>query len=303
MRYNDASRGRPFAKDPAVVYYRGTYYLYYSLPPFQDGRAPDGYAIGIARSEDLENWEKVGEILPQQPYETNGLCAPGAWVHDDRLHLFYQTYGNGPKDAICHAVSQDGIHFERNPTNPIFSPHGAWNNGRAIDADVLPVGDQLLLYFATRDPAGKIQKLGVARAPLASDFTRPMWTQACADSILQPELAWEQECIEAPAACQVGSQFYMFYGGAYNCSPQQIGVARSADGIYWQRLSDQPFLTNGPPGAWNASESGHPYIFHDPPSGRWFLFYQGSPDGGKTWTLSKLEPGWDAHGPYLKITD
>ena len=37
-------------------------------------------AIGIAQSSDLENWTKVGEVLPQYPYEGNGMCAPGALV-------------------------------------------------------------------------------------------------------------------------------------------------------------------------------------------------------------------------------
>ena len=298
MKYTDTSRGRPFAKDPAVVFCQGQYFLYYSLPPFRDGRDPDGYGIGIAESSDLETWNKVGELTPEQDCEANGLCAPGAIVFGKQVHLFYQMYGNGPKDAICHAVSQDGIHFDRNPTNPIFSPHGQWNNGRAIDADVLPVGSRLFLYFATRDPQGVIQKLGVASTPINGTYNRDTWTQECSSSILEPELPWEQECIEAPAVCQVGSNFYMFYGGAYNCSPQQVGCAVSEDAINWQRIGQQPFLRNGQPGEWNESESGHPFVFFDP-SGRSFLFYQGSRDGGITWYLSKIQLGWQAGGPFL----
>ena len=62
MLYADTSRrGRPFAKDPAIVRFGGGYLLYYSLPPFGDGRAGDGWAIGIARSSDLDAWEKIGE--------------------------------------------------------------------------------------------------------------------------------------------------------------------------------------------------------------------------------------------------
>ena len=54
MMYADASRGRPFSKDPAVVFFGNRYLLYYSLPPYGDGRRPDGYAIGIAESADLD---------------------------------------------------------------------------------------------------------------------------------------------------------------------------------------------------------------------------------------------------------
>ena len=90
----------------------------------------------------------------------------------------------------------------------------------------------------------------------------------------------------------------MFYAGAYNNEPQQIGVAESTDGIAWERLSDQPFLKNGKPGTWNSSESGHPHIY-EAPDGRTFLFYQGNNDNGKTWYLSQIEVLWNKKGPFL----
>ncbi len=298
MRFADTSRGRPFSKDPAVVWFQGQYWLYYSKPPFGDGRAGDGWAIGIATSRDLHEWQVVGELLSAAEYEKNGLCAPGAIVLDGQLHLFYQTYGNGRRDAICHATSTDGLTFRRDPSNPVFAPTGAWNSGRAIDADVIVFGESLWLYFATRDPEMKIQMLGVASAPLTSDFGRAAWTQRCDASILKPELAWEQECIEAPALAQHDGRLYLFYGGAYNNCPQQIGVASSPDAVHWTRLSDQPFLPNGAPGEWNSGESGHPFFFHAP-DGRDYLFYQGDCDGGKTWYLSWVEIGWCAQQPVI----
>jgi sucrose-6-phosphate hydrolase SacC (GH32 family) len=301
MMFSDSSRkGQPFAKDPAVVRFAGSYWLYYSLPPFEDERADNGWAIGIARSDDLDTWRKVGELSPAAPYELKGFCAPGAIVLADKVHLFYQTYGNGPKDAICHAVSNDGLNFVRNPTNPIFAPTGTWTVGRAIDADVIIHEGRLLLYFATRDPAMRIQMLGVAAAPLDSGFGRDAWTQLCDAPILKPELPWEQECIEAPAVCKRDGVFFMFYGGAYNNKPQQIGCATSADGVHWRRLSEQPFLPNGEPGTWNASESGHPFVFVDE-DGRTLLFFQGNNDMGHTWHLSCREILWQAGLPVLKL--
>jgi len=297
--YADSSRnGRPFAKDPAVVRFNGHTLLYHSIPPFGDGRPGDGWPIGIARSGALEVWTKVGEVLPNAPYEEKGLCAPGALVLDGQVHLFYQTYGNGPKDAICHAVSTDGVHFSRNATNPIFSPTGEWNCGRAIDADVVVHGDRLLLYFATRDPTMTTQMLGVASAPLSSGFERDAWTQLCDAPVLKPELPWEQECIEAPAVCKRGNRLFMFCGGAYNNGPQQIGCAVSDDGVLWQRVSDEPFLPNGVPGSWNACESGHPYVFVDEDGGT-TLFYQGNNDLGRTWYISWRGIVWSDGYPYL----
>ena len=299
MYWGDTSRlGRPFAKDPSVIHFQGRHWLYYSMPPFGDGRTNDGWAVGIATSTNLVDWRKVGEVLPAQECDRKGLAAPCAIVIEDKVHLFYQTYGNGPRDAICHAVSRDGTHFERDPSNPVFRPTGDWNNGRAIDAEVFPVGDRLLLYFATRDPAGRIQMLGVAGADLKSDYSRAAWTQLCDGPILRPELPWEQQCIEAPSVCRRGEVLYMFYAGAYNNAPQQIGVATSRDGLKWTRLLTSPFLPHGKPGTWNASESGHPGVYVAP-NGETHLFYQGNNDRGRTWYLSRVKLDWTERGPVL----
>jgi predicted GH43/DUF377 family glycosyl hydrolase len=301
MLFVDTSRtGVPFAKDPFVIKFQGRYLMYYSIPPYKDKLNPvQGWGLGIAESKDLNSWTRIGEITPDGEYEKKGLAAPCALVIGDKVNLFYQTYGNGKNDAICHAVSSDGIHFTRNPTNPVFHPTGTWNCGRAIDAEVFRYKDKYLLFFATRDTSYKIQIQGVASAPSSTDFNRDQWTQLTDYPILKPEYPWEGACIEAAAVVQQGDLLYMFYAGAYNNNPQQIGVAKSKDGIKWERLSNKPFLTNGDPGEWNYSESGHPNLFKDE-DGRTYLFFQGNKDNGKTWFISNIEVGWNEKGPYLK---
>lgn len=287
MYYTDISHGRPIAKDPDVEWFQGRYLMYYSV-----NRGKDGWAVGVAESKDLMHWTKVAEILPAADCESKGLAAPAAMVRDGKLHLFYQTYGNGRNDAICHAVSEDGIHFARNATNPIFKPTGDWNCGRAIDAEVIEHEGRLLLYCATRDPEMKVQKLVVASAPADSDYGRDQWTQLCDASVLEPQLPWEKECIEAPSVCKHDGRLFMFYAGGYNNEPQQIGCAVSRDGVSWTRLSQEPLLPNGNEGEWNASESGHPGVFTDR-DGRVYLFFQGNNDKGASWHLSMMNVAWD----------
>lgn len=295
---DEAQKGKPFAKDPDVVKWNGRYLMYYTVSPYGDGRSRDGFGIAIAESEDLITWNKKTDFKRDQAYEEKGACAPCVVILKGRVHLFYQTYGNWETDAICHAWSDDGIHFTKNPDNPVWHPAGDWTCGRAIDADVIEDGDRVLLYVATRDPKMQIQKLAVASAPLDSSFGKKDWTQLCTDSILEPELAWEKKCIEAPAVFKKDGLFYMFYAGGYNNEPQQVGIAASKNGIEWTRLSDRPLLPNGGPGAWNASESGHPGVFTDD-DGRVYLFFQGNNDHGKTWFLSKMQVEWDGRLPYL----
>jgi len=303
MKWADTTRlGKPYAKDPSVVRFKDRYLMYFSLPPFDPKlaptNAPKGWSIGIAESQDLLDWKKVGELWPEQTCDRNGLCAAGALVLEGRVHLFYQTYGNGPRDAICHAVSEDGVKFARDPKNPVFRPRGAWTSGRAIDADAFPFKGKLLLCFATRDPSMTTQMVGVASADLASDFGPEAWTQLRDGPVLRPELPWEKKCIEAPTVIRRGEKLFMFYAGGYNNEPQQVGVASSEDGVTWTRLAQEPLLPNGKPGEWNASESGHPGIFGDA-DGKTWLFFQGNADKGKTWFLSRIEVAWKDGRPVV----
>jgi len=302
MMYGDKALGsKPFAKDPCVIKFKGKYFLYYScMTRSLAGKLE--WRVGIATSKDLVTWKKIGMLKPEQHVESKGFCAPGVVVIGDKVHLFYQSYGNKEKDAICHAWSGDGVHFTRDPTNPVFRPHGSWTCGRAIDAEVVPFENRLLLYFATRDPSYKIQLIGVAAAPLDSDFSRSHWKQLADQPILKPTLSWEQKCIEAPSVMRRGCDLYMFYAGAYNNSPQQIGCAKSRDGIHWERIFKEPLLPCGKPGSWNSSESGHPGVFLDE-DGSTYLFYQGNNDKGASWYLSKEKLGWRGGIPFLSGSD
>ena len=312
-------------KDPSVVRFKGRYYLYYSVW----GGPGKPWLVGVASSDNLRDWKYVDTLRPRTAAEQHGFCAPGARVIDGRVHLFYQSYGAGAKDAILHAVSDDGVHFERDKNaRHVFRPTGDWNNGRAIDAEAYPIGDKLMLYYATRDPAGRVQMIGVASAPLAGgDYGMGRWTQLSTDASLaiRPtvptpldppglDLAWEQQCVEAPTLLPHGGRHYLFYAGAYNNAPQQIGVAVSGDGVRFTRLNgDRPLLPPGPPGSWNAGESGHPGSFHDD-DGRDYLFFQGdNPKAGVKWHISMVPIRWqpdptggpdvptlDLHDPILK---
>lgn len=222
MLFADTTRtGWPFSKDPHVIPFHGKYLMYYSVPP----KGNSGWGIGIAESTDLTQWKPIGSLSPAADYEAKGLCAPGALVRNDTIHLFYQTYGNDKKDAICHAWSVDGVNFTRNATNPIFAPKaGDWNCGRAIDAEVIFAKGKYFLYYATRTPDYVKQIVGVATAPAGTNFNRETWAEACDRAILVPEWPWEETCIEAPSVVEMNGTLYMFYAGAYNNRPQQIGL-------------------------------------------------------------------------------
>ena len=74
-----------FAKDPAVVRFRGKYYLYHSA--YVPGEKP--LRIAMAVSGDMENWTPAGYLPLDTDCEKNGNGAPAAVVLDGKVHLFY----------------------------------------------------------------------------------------------------------------------------------------------------------------------------------------------------------------------
>ena len=308
-------------KDPSVARLGDTYFLYYSQ------NQPDGtWRIGVATSDNLLDWTARGTLALKVPPGKLGCAAPGVRVIGGKVRMFFQSYGgegSPASDAIVYAESEDGLHFTQPKVQHLIRPGGAWNNNRAIDAEPLVVGDELFCYWATRDPAGRVQMVGVSKAPLADrSYVDPAaWQQvSVAGPTLAPtrptaadpadialDLVWEQLCIEAPTLVAHGGRYYLFYAGAYNNDPQQIGVAVSEDAVSFRRMNGgRPLLEPGPAGAWNASESGHPGVFHDD-DGRDYLFYQGDNlAAGVRWHISMVPIAWDpdpAGGPDVPRLD
>lgn len=293
-------------KDPYVVRFGDHYWMYYST-----WINSSNITVGVATSDNLLDWKHCAFLPLVGQSEATGIAAPGAIVSGGKIHLFYQSYGGTNVSAILHAWSSDGTNFIRDPSNPIFHPVGAWNNSRAIDAEVKVIGTNLFLYSATRDSLGLTQEITLATAPLEGDWSRSNWTQVsvsgpviapkiptardAAVGLSSADLKWEGECIEAPTIATHGGYYYLFYAGGYNNYPQQIGVAVSQDGINFARMfGGKPILARGALGTWNHSESGHPGIFQAE-DGRDYLFFQGdNAKIGLDWHISMIPLKWQS---------
>ena len=298
MRFGDTVRtGIPFAKDPTVIRKGGRYYMYYSIPAYSPDRKPeqtaplqDGWNAGIARSKDLIHWERVGDLDLRDTHGQRiwGAIAPCVKRFGGKIHLFYQRYWDGAgNNNIWHAVSKDGITFTNTSDVPVFVMDAPWALNRAIDAEVYRVKDRLILLFATRDPEGKVQMLGMAHAPYRSDYGPDKWVLDSTDGpLLKPDFEWEGHCIEAPTVLKYKGVWYMFYAGAYNHERQQIGLATSGDGLHFTRIPPEGLLfPAGEEGAWNHGESGHPGVFRDR-DGKIYLFFQGKAELKGNYRLS-----------------
>ena len=237
------------------------------------------------------NWTRVCDLdlRDTRGNKILGGVAPCVKVLDGEIHLFYQMGWEGTEGMsnIWHAVSEDGITFVNTCDSPVFIPETGWSIKRSIDAEVYPVGDRLILLFATRDTTATYQMMGMAEAPYGSDYGPDKWKLVSVDGpLLKPEYPWEMSCVEAPTVVEHKGIWYMFYAGAYNHEHQQIGLAVSGDGRHFTRIPpDGLCFPSGPEDSWNAAESGHPGVFRDD-DGQVYLFFQGKAAPDATYNLS-----------------
>lgn len=110
--------------DPnGFVYYQGEYHLFYQFYPYDSVWGPMHW--GHVKSKDLIHWEDLPVALaPSEDYDRDGCFSGSAIEKEGKLYLLYTGHvveGDSTRQVQCIAVSEDGIHFEKSPANPVIA--------------------------------------------------------------------------------------------------------------------------------------------------------------------------------------
>jgi len=86
-------------------------------------------------------------------------------------------------------------------------------------------------------------------------------------------LSWDERGVADPYVIRVDDYFYLFYLGQDRAHRQRLGVARSTDGVRWQKLRSNPILDLGAASALDEAGLGEPAVwsFH----GFYWMLYTG----------------------------
>jgi len=101
-----------------------------------------------------QQWMKLAGKTGFRPYPENPIIKPGkngqwdSWAIGsmsvvevgDTFHLYYEAGASGPADLqIGHASSDNGLHWTKDPDNPVIRPGtpGQWDDGATWDPFVL----------------------------------------------------------------------------------------------------------------------------------------------------------------------
>ena len=231
--------------NPSVILRDGIYYNFYSG---YDGKV---WRTGLATSSDGKHWRGRSPILSPQPdtWEGNYIAANGSALFDGGRFLYWYVAGPRQSPGVGRAESSDLRTWSRQPA-PVLAagPRGSWDERGVADPVVLRLGGWLYMYYLGQDRARR-QRLGLARS---ADGVR--WQKLRANPVLAggPDGAFDERLGE-PAIWQSHGRYWMLYTGRDNREYRRLGMARSTDGVTWEKL----------PGAIAGSESWNGKVLCD----------------------------------------
>lgn len=204
------------------------------------------------------------------------------------------TFG-GTGINLSYALSLNGREWYPFSGNPVLrtGEPGSFDSQWITDPFVLKVGDQYELYYTGYDHT--YWRGGHATSPDGIH-----WTKGPGNPLLDVRPGtWESwETGASPKVILIDSSYVMAYTG-YDGSHWSIGIARSSDGIHWERDNLNPVLKGGEAGSWDAQGPMVDGFFKR--DSMYYIFYSAAPNGGKGLAFSKDLRTWKkyARNPVL----
>jgi predicted GH43/DUF377 family glycosyl hydrolase len=155
------------------------------------------------------------------------------------------------------------------PQGIVLSPDASTWEGTYIAANgsVLQSGGQLS-YWYQAGPRGD-HRIGLARS---SDGKA--WRKEPAPVLDHGPLgAWDERVVADPYVIRIDPYFYLYYLGQDRAVRQRLGVARSSDGVHWEKLRANPILELGGESAFDEAGLGEPAVWQS--HGFYWMLYTG----------------------------
>ncbi|MBA3972876.1 MAG: hypothetical protein C0504_01505 [Candidatus Solibacter sp.] len=199
----------------------------------------------LARSGDGLHWQG-GQLVIEpdgRTWEGAAIAANGAALaRGGQIHYWYQA-GDPPRIGL--ARGGDEAKWVKHPAPVLdYGPRGAWDERALGDPYVIGQAGWLYMYYLGEDRARR-QRLGVARSR-----DGVLWTRHRGNPVLElgEDGAFDESGLGEPAVWRDRGWWWMLYTGRQRNEVRRMGLARSRDGLKWERT---PLVIAGGQ-SWNA---------------------------------------------------
>jgi predicted GH43/DUF377 family glycosyl hydrolase len=225
-------------------------YAGFSLPPLPGGDPAITFAFDEGPEPVLS--ENVDALNPSV-------------VRFTGLTNLYSVF-DGKTWSTALAVSDSGARWQ--PRGLVVSPGPQRWEGEYIAANGSALEHRGALWYWYQAGPRNAESIGLARMerqqPDSSAGLHPILRKEEKPVLAPgPFESWDERAVADPYVIRIEPYFYMYYLGHDRAQPprQRIGVARSPDGIRWEKLRSNPILSPGPPGSFDEAGDGEPAVW------------------------------------------
>ncbi len=229
----------------------GKYRMWFSWRPRR--------GIGYAESDDGLHWHPTPDTVlgpdPDSAIEDLEVTRPYVLAGPDGYTMWYA--GHGPdRVVICRATSSDGLRWQRH--GAVLEPDLPWEKAALMCPSVLRDGTGTYHLWYSGGERYEPDAIGYATSPDGI-----IWTRVGDTPVLRPDpgAAWESARVAGAHVFRHDGWLYAAYiGFADGFEDSAIGIARSSDGIHWQRHVGNPVLARGAPGGFDSINVYKPFV-------------------------------------------
>jgi len=231
------------------------------------------HGIGYAESEDGLRWTVRDEVVlgrdPTRPAESIEVTRPYVLAESGRLTMWYAAHSESSV-VIARATSQDGIEWER--TGVVLEPTLPWEKAALMCPSVLRDGDGVYHLWYSGGERYEPDAIGYATS---ADGVN--WTRVGDEPVLRPgeRGSWEADRVAGAHVFSAEDWLYAAYiGFAHGFEDSAIGIARSRDGVSWERHASNPVVSRGAAGEFDSINVYKPFVVVE--GDEWRLWFNGS---------------------------
>ncbi|MBV9769815.1 MAG: hypothetical protein JOZ32_09610 [Bryobacterales bacterium] len=213
--------------NPSVIRQGDTYYNFFSG---FDGKV---WRTGLAVSADGVTWSKQRSILSPDPstWEGGTIAANGSAITGEGEILYYYQAGDPVEIGLARSRNMDQWQRNGAPVLPA-GPYESWDERGVADPYVIRAGRDYYMFYLGMDRARR-QRLGVA---MSGDGVS--WYKLRGNPILElgEYGSFDANGLGEPAVWASRGYYWMLYTGRDRGEVRRLGLARSRDGVQWEKL-------------------------------------------------------------------
>lgn len=227
----------------------------FALPTLNTG----GPRLNVDQSGGPFEWNAQAEPVIARGDRSDVLNPSVVLFRGEYWNFFSEFDGKAWHTAA--ATSKDG--FVWTERGRILSPQAEEGEYIAANGTAFAVGDEIFYWYETGYPL---------RIALARSRDGSIWTRV--PGVVLPEGpygSFDAFAVADPYVIRAGDFFYMYYLGQDRAMRQRLGLARSRDGVKWEKLRSNPVM-EGIAGAFD-EDLGEPAVWNS--GGEWWMLYTG----------------------------